>query len=388
MKKNSTEIRGLLIRRGLSSVLALVLGLCVLTGCGGSSSEGGAHGSSSKQLSYEDAETELDALLTKVHINEVENPAMDIYTDEVSVADTLADISTFPFTVEGRGDINIEIAAPSEFTGEQPDDWLNVIARRFNDSGAVIDGKSVSVTVRKMDSGEVVTYMTEGGYRPDMYIPSNYALGEMLRSEGIGVDTLADRIAGNTAGMLIKKDVYETFKEKYGEATVSSVLEATLAGLILGGMPGFFDSVTAVCQTDDMGIVAGGNIIRLHDLCRIKHLFPLHIAVALNAGIGRLSFQIAPHKRIHNFPGKICHTVQRVVADPQPVGHPLCVIDLTAAAFGAVPRVPGPQRHTADFIPFFLQQISCRGAVHTARHSYQNSFHQHSPVQIIMTPLS
>ena len=81
MKKNSTEIRGLLIRRGLSSVLALVLGLCVLTGCGGSSSEGGAHGSSSKQLSYEDAETELDALLTKVHINEVENPAMDIYTD-------------------------------------------------------------------------------------------------------------------------------------------------------------------------------------------------------------------------------------------------------------------------------------------------------------------
>ncbi len=230
MKKNSTEIRGLLIRRGLSSVLALVLGLCVLTGCGGSSSEGGAHGSSSKQLSYEDAETELDALLTKVHINEVENPAMDIYTDEVSVADTLADISTFPFTVEGRGDINIEIAAPSEFTGEQPDDWLNVIARRFNDSGAVINGKSVSVTVRKMASGEVVTYMTEGGYRPDMYIPSNYALGEMLRSEGIGVDTLADRIAGNTAGMLIKKDVYETFKEKYGEATVSSVLEATLAG--------------------------------------------------------------------------------------------------------------------------------------------------------------
>ncbi len=182
MKKNSTEIRGLLIRRGLSSVLALVLGLCVLTGCGGSSSEGGAHGSSSKQLSYEDAETELDALLTKVHINEVENPAMDIYTDEVSVADTLADISTFPFTVEGRGDINIEIAAPSEFTGEQPDDWLNVIARRFNDSGAVINGKSVSVTVRKMASGEVVTYMTEGGYRPDMYIPSNYALGEMLRS--------------------------------------------------------------------------------------------------------------------------------------------------------------------------------------------------------------
>lgn len=230
MKKNFTGTRNPVIRRCLPSVLAIVLGLCALTGCGGSSSGGGAHGSSGKQLSYEDAETELDALLTKIRVDEVQDPAMDIYTDEVSVADTLADISTFPFTVEGSGEINIEIAAPSEFTGESPDDWLNVIAKKFNDSGAKIDGKSVSVTVRKMASGEVVTYMTDGGYRPDVYIPSNYALGEMLRSEGIGVETLADRIAGNTAGMLIKKDVYDSFKEKYGEATVSSVLEATLAG--------------------------------------------------------------------------------------------------------------------------------------------------------------
>ena len=144
------------------------------------------------------------------------------------MVNTLADISTFPFTVEDAGH-NIEIAAPSEFTGEQPDDWLNVIARRFNDSGAVIKGKCVSVTVRKKASGEVVTYMTEGGYRPDMYIPSNYALGEMLRSEGIGVDTLADRIAGNTAGMLIKKDVYETFKEKYGKRQCR-LFWTTLAG--------------------------------------------------------------------------------------------------------------------------------------------------------------
>ena len=230
MKKNFTGTRNPVIRRCLPSILAIVLGICALTGCGGSSSGGGAHGSSGKQLSYEDAETELDALLTKIRVDEVQDPAMDIYTDEVSVADTLADISTFPFTVEGSGEINIEIAAPSEFTGESPDDWLNVIAKKFNDSGAKIDGKSVSVTVRKMASGEVVTYMTDGGYRPDVYIPSNYALGEMLRSEGIGVETLADRIAGNTAGMLIKKDVYDSFKEKYGEATVSSVLEATLAG--------------------------------------------------------------------------------------------------------------------------------------------------------------
>ena len=215
-------------------VMTLVLALCMLSGCGGSgpagigSSESGKSGG--RKLSYEDAQTELDALLTRVHQYEVESPEMDIYSDEVTVADTLADIDTFPITVQGSGEIDLEIAAPSEFTGSQPDDWLNVVAQRFNQSGAEVDGKRVSVTVRKMASGEVVTYMTGGGYKPDLYIPSSYALGEMLRAGGIGVVELADRVAGNTAGMLIKKDVYDTFTEKYGDATVGSVLEATLAG--------------------------------------------------------------------------------------------------------------------------------------------------------------
>ena len=215
-------------------VMTMVLALCMLSGCGGSgpagigSSESGKSGG--RKLSYEDAQTELDALLTRVHQYEVESPEMDIYSDEVTVADTLADIDTFPITVQGSGEIDLEIAAPSEFTGSQPDDWLNVVAQRFNQSGAEVDGKRVSVTVRKMASGEVVTYMTGGGYKPDLYIPSSYALGEMLRAGGIGVVELADRVAGNTAGMLIKKDVHDTFTEKYGDATVGSVLEATLAG--------------------------------------------------------------------------------------------------------------------------------------------------------------
>ena len=231
MKKTVQERKRTWGSRLTALALASVLGVCALTACGGGGSGSGSHGSSSgKHLSYEDAQTELDALLSKVDETRVENPAMDIYTDEVSVADTLADIDTFPITVQGSGDINIEIAAPSEFTGDQPDDWLNVVAQRFNKSGAEINGKSVSVTVRKMASGEVVTYMTGGDYRPDLYIPSNYALGEMLTAGGIGVEKLADRVAGNTAGMLIKKDIYDSFTEKYGEATVSSVLEATLAG--------------------------------------------------------------------------------------------------------------------------------------------------------------
>ena len=197
-----------------------------LTACGGSS----VHGDDTRKMSSEDAQAELDALLTKVDKKTVKSPVMDIYSDEVKPADALASINTFPITVKGNGEIDIEVAAPSEITGNQPDDWLNVVAERFNKSGAKVGDKKVSVTVRKIASGEVVTYMADGGYRPDMYIPSNYALGEMLRANGFGVIKLSDRIAGNTAGMLIKKDIYDTFTGKYGEATVSKALDATLAG--------------------------------------------------------------------------------------------------------------------------------------------------------------
>ena len=115
-------------------------------------------------------------------------------------------------------------------SADAPDDWMNVVAKNFNQEHFEVNGKTVSVSVRKITSGEVVTYINSGGYRPNLYVPSNAAWGEMLKASGISVDTLSDRIAGNTAGILIKKDVYDTFIQKYGEATVKNVLEASNAG--------------------------------------------------------------------------------------------------------------------------------------------------------------
>ena len=82
-----------------SSVLALVLGLCVPHRLR-RQQFGRRHTGATKQLSY-GAETGW-MLTHKVHINEVENPAMDIYTDEVGGKYTRG-YQHFSFYGGGRG---------------------------------------------------------------------------------------------------------------------------------------------------------------------------------------------------------------------------------------------------------------------------------------------
>lgn len=197
----------------------------LLSGC----STGDVYTEGTPTMSEADAKTEMASLLKKVDVSTTANPTMDIYFDaDESVA--LADLDTFPITEDGNGQIDIEIAAATELSADAPDDWLNVVAKNFNREGYTVGGKSVSVSVRKITSGEVVTYINAGAYEPEVFIPSNYAWGKMLEASGVGIEKIEDRIAGNTAGLLIKQDVYQDFVSKYGEATMANVLTAANAG--------------------------------------------------------------------------------------------------------------------------------------------------------------
>lgn len=210
-------------KRILSAVLLIVMLTCIITGC--TSPDKGTE----KVYSYDEAIKELNAFYDQIHTDTVK-PRLDIYNDNTTAAAQLADISTFPITVQGNGDIDIEIAAATEFSSAAPDDWMNIVAERFNKAGYTVSGRSVSVTVRKITSGEVLTYMTDSDYRPDVYAPSSDAWGKMLDAKGVKTITLADRIAGNTAGILMEKNTYKTFTEKYGDVTLTNVLEASIAG--------------------------------------------------------------------------------------------------------------------------------------------------------------
>lgn len=216
------------ITRKLLTIILSVSMLSMMPGCSGVYTE---NENRRNALSFEEAKTELDALIKKVNVKTVDNPIMDIYSDEVSEKDVLADIDTFALPVVGKGQVIVEIAAATEFSADAPDDWLNIVAKNFNKENHKTDsGKTIGIVVRKMASGEVVTYVRAGAYRPNCFIPSNDAWGKMLEASGIGVIKVTDRIAGNTAGVLMEKEIYQSFIEKYKDATIENVLKAANAG--------------------------------------------------------------------------------------------------------------------------------------------------------------
>ena len=75
------------MKRALVLLMAAAL---MLGGCGKVRDEG-----YKSSLSEEDALKELKSLITKVDVREKSNPILDIYTDETSEADNLADIDRY-----------------------------------------------------------------------------------------------------------------------------------------------------------------------------------------------------------------------------------------------------------------------------------------------------
>lgn len=217
-----------MFKKVLSVILAIALTASIMAGCSERGESSGHEEAKKEVYGYNDAIVELEVLNRGLSAD-TRKPKLDIYND-AAVSSVLADIDTLPFVVKGNGDINIEIAAATEMSKEKtPDNWMTTVAKNFNSAGITYNGKTVAVSVRKITSGEVFTYMTEGDYEPDVYVPSSWAWGEMLSASGVDVVKLSDRIAGNTAGILMQKETYDDYIAQYREVSVDRVLEAALA---------------------------------------------------------------------------------------------------------------------------------------------------------------
>lgn len=149
----------------------------------------------------------LDELYNKVDVSNATPVKGTVTLDTPDLYEELPDIDKYPLAVQGNGDIDVEIFTSGEKAGSDNDSWLIDVAGKFNSSDVkTSSGKSVSMSVRSVPSGTAADYIISGKYLPDLYTPSNTLFGEYAISNNGNLELYTDRLVGNTAGILVKKD--------------------------------------------------------------------------------------------------------------------------------------------------------------------------------------
>ena len=180
-------------------MVAVIIGV-VVKRAGNISSGGGGISGTKQDMTLDEMYNELDV--------EQATPVKGTVTlDTPDLYDELPEIDKYPLSVEGSGDVDIEIFTSGEKAGKDNDSWLIDVASSFNSSDVkTSDGKTVSMSVRSVPSGTAADYIISGKYLPDLYPPSNTLFGEYAISNNGSLELYADRLVGNTAGILVKKD--------------------------------------------------------------------------------------------------------------------------------------------------------------------------------------
>lgn len=183
-------------------------------------------GKDPSQITAEDADKKLEGIYKAVSVKTASPVKGQIDLDPVAIADTLPDISKFPISTDSTTDSFVEIFSSTEKSGTGIDGWLNEVAADFNKSNTIVNGKPVSVKIRNIASGTAADYIKSGKYVPDAFTPSNELWGEMVKAEGIPIQLISKRLAGNVAGVVSTKGKYDELVGKYGSLNVKTVTEA------------------------------------------------------------------------------------------------------------------------------------------------------------------
>ncbi len=194
-------------------VLMIIVMVAVIVGVvvkrAGNISSGGDGISGTKQ------DMTLDELYTDLDVGQATPVKGTVTLDTPDLYDELPEIDKYPMSVEGNGDVDIEIFTSGEKAGKDNYSWLIDVASSFNSSAVkTSDGKTVSMSVRSVPSGTAADYIISGKYLPDLYTPSNTLFGEYAISNNGSLELYADRLVGNTAGILVKKDSGYTTAEE------------------------------------------------------------------------------------------------------------------------------------------------------------------------------
>lgn len=188
-------------------------------------------GKSEKVISEESAKSRLEKMVKNISpgtAKPVKSPVE--YDDTQDEAAELPDIDTCEIGTPAATALYAEIYSSPEKGGTGTDGWLCEMADDFNRKGYTVNGETVSVQVRKVNSGQALDYITSGKAVPDGFSPSSMLWVDMLNAKGVKTETIAEKMAGNVAGILLSNDTYKKFTEKYGSVDLKVITEATQEG--------------------------------------------------------------------------------------------------------------------------------------------------------------
>lgn len=156
----------------------------------------------------------------------------DEFTDVMGgVMFEMPDISNYPLSVEGNGDVDIEIFVPQEDNGSGILDFMTYAAQSFNGKSHILQsGETVSVSIRSLEASLAEDYILSGSYYPEGYLASNEMYGCLMEENGIEVALVAPRTVGNTMGIVLEKSKYDELCGKYGELDIAKIVEANANG--------------------------------------------------------------------------------------------------------------------------------------------------------------
>ncbi|MFP4662088.1 MAG: VWA domain-containing protein [Halanaerobiales bacterium] len=203
-------------------------------------------GKNQRVVSTEKAISTMDRLYDDIIVNNVTPRKEPVSLEQVSIEDSLPDISTYQIKVRNTSPNYIEIFSSPEKAGENKDAWLVEVAREFNRAGIEVGGQRASVQIRSIDSGTGTDYITSGKYLPDAFSPSNMLWGKIIEASGQEITLHEERLVGNVAGVLFSKNQYNEMIDKYGAINQKVITEAVAADEIAMGYTNPFASSTGL----------------------------------------------------------------------------------------------------------------------------------------------
>jgi Ca-activated chloride channel family protein len=173
----------------------------------------------------------------------------NIQLTKTNLLSMLPDLAEYPLTLNARDSGTtevVEIFTSSEKAGTGRDGIYIEMANQFNQLGKkTTGGKLAVINIRKIASGLGAQFMLAHQYTPDGYSPSNFLWADMLNANGIKTETIAEKTAPNTAGIVVKKSKLDQISDN-GKLDIGKLLTNVSAGSFSMGYTNPYQSSTGL----------------------------------------------------------------------------------------------------------------------------------------------